>query len=73
MGVAVDALREEGVAIDEADPVRLSPLGHDRFNTLILDNTRTTRPGASLGTISRAMARGLWPGRFSLSCPALRI
>ena len=42
-----------------------------RFNTLILDNTRTTRPGASLGTISRA--RGLWPGRFSLSCPALRI
>ena len=44
-----------------------------RFNTLILDNTRTTRPGASLGTISRARARGLWPGRFSLSCPALRI
>ena len=34
----------------------------DRFNTLILDNTRTTRPGASPGTISRARARGLWPG-----------
>ena len=34
MGVAVDALREEGVSIDEADLSRLSPLGHDHIAML---------------------------------------
>ncbi len=31
MGVAVDALREEDVSIDEADLSRLSPLSHDHL------------------------------------------
>ncbi len=34
MGVAVDALREEDVSIDEADLNRLSPLGHDHITML---------------------------------------
>ena len=34
MGVAVDALREERVSIDEADLSRLSPLGHDHITML---------------------------------------
>ncbi len=34
MGVAVEALHEEGVAIDEADLRRLSPLGHDHITML---------------------------------------
>ncbi len=34
MGIAVDALREEGVAIDDADLSRLSPLGHDHMTML---------------------------------------
>ena len=34
MGVAVDALREDGVSIDEADLSRLSPLGYDHITML---------------------------------------
>ena len=34
MGVTVDALREESVAIDETDLSRLSPLGHDHITML---------------------------------------
>ena len=34
VGVAVEALHEEGVAIDEADLRRLSPLGHDHITML---------------------------------------
>ena len=34
MGVAVDALRADGLTIDEADLSRLSPLGHDHIAML---------------------------------------
>ncbi len=34
MGVAIHALREEGIAIDEAGLSRLSPLGHDHITML---------------------------------------
>ena len=34
MGVAVDALRADGLTIDEADLSRLSPLGHDHITML---------------------------------------